>query len=240
MLRVLLAFGPQRPMARVDELADVADVPLSSAYRYVALLRSMGLLAETGDGGYQLTPRVMGLAQAAQLTNGLSAQLRPILEALRASSGESALFLRRAGDHVVCTELAESSHPVRLSFTPGHPMPLHAGAGAKLLLASLSRAEQEAYADRHPGQLNRTTRQKLLRELEPLVRQGWSTSEAEVDDGVWAAAALVTDAGEPVGALSVAGPAFRLTEAMRRNILASVRNAAAGLSGRLAEFGTHT
>ena len=237
MLRVLLAFGPQRPVARVDELADAADVPLSSAYRYVALLRSMGLLAETGDGAYQLTPRVMGLAHAAQLTNGLSAQLRPVLEALRASSGESAMFLRRAGDHVVCTELAESSHPVRLSFTPGHPMPLHAGAGAKLLLASLMRAEQEAYADRHAQELTRSKRQKLLRGLEPLARHGWSTSEAEVDDGVWAAAALVSDAGSAVGALTVAGPAFRLSESIRKNILASVRQAAGELSRTLGELG---
>lgn len=237
MLRVLLAFGPERPTARVDELAGAAQVPLSSAYRYVGLLRSMGLVSETGDGAYQLTPLVMGLAQAARLANGLHTQLRPVLEALRASSGESALFLRRAGDHVVCTDLAESLHPVRLSFTPGHPMPLHAGAGAKLLLASLPREQQQAYIERHQAQMARPLRQKLLRELEPLRRQGWSISEAEVDDGVWAAAALVIDAAAVVGVLTVAGPAFRISKTQRKRVLSGVRQAAADISRKLIDPG---
>lgn len=236
---MLLAFGPQRPRARVDELALAANVPLSSAYRYIGLLRSMGLVAETGDGAYQLTPRVMGLASAARLANGLHTLLRPVLEDLRETTGESALFLRRAGDHVVCTDLVESSHPVRLSFTPGHPMPLHAGAGAKLLLATLPREEQAAYLARHDQQIAGAQRQKLSRELLSLARQGWSISEAEVDDGVWAAAAVVKDVGVLAGVLTVAGPAFRISSAQRDKILGSVRHAAGEISRRLDALGAN-
>ena len=64
--------------------------------------------------------------------------------------------------------------------------------------------------------------------------RGWATSEAEVDDGVWAAAAIVKDGTGLAGALSVAGPAYRLDEAKREAILARVREAASRLSRELA------
>ncbi len=236
VLRMLLQFGPGRATARVDELARGAGVPLSSAYRYVALLRDAGLVTEAGQSVYQLTPRVLALAHAARIANGISAQLPGVLRALREQTGESALYVRRVADMAVCVDLVESAHPVRLSFAPGHPMPLHAGAGAKLLLAYLRPEDQSRYlrALRNlPGLRER--RARLEREI-PLMRsRGWATSEAEVDDGVWAAAAVVNDGTGVSGALSVAGPAYRLDEAKREAILARVRDAAARLSRELGD-----
>jgi DNA-binding IclR family transcriptional regulator len=55
-----------------------------------------------------------------------------------------------------------------------------------------------------------------------------------VDDGVWAAAAIVRDNAGVAGALSVAGPAYRLDGAKREAILAHVREAATLLSRELA------
>lgn len=233
---MLLQFGPELATARVDQLARGAGVPLSSAYRYMTLLRDVGLVAEAGQSVYQLTPRVLALAQAARIANGITAQLPGVLRSLREQTGESALYVRRVADMAVCVDLVESSQPVRLSFTPGHPMPLHAGAGAKLLLAHLRTEEQTRYLRvlrALPGLRER--RARLEREI-PLMRErGWATSEAEVDDGVWAAAAIVSDGAGIAGALSVAGPAYRLDDAKREAILARVREAAARLSRELAE-----
>jgi DNA-binding IclR family transcriptional regulator len=135
----------------------------------------------------------------------------------------------------ICVDLVESSQPVRLSFTPGHPMPLHAGAGAKLLLAHLADDDQARYLRALRTQaVFRDRCARLGREI-PLMRdRGWATSEAEVDDGVWAAAAIVWDAAGVAGALSVAGPAYRLDEPKRAAILAQVRDAAQRLSHELA------
>jgi DNA-binding IclR family transcriptional regulator len=51
---------------------------------------------------------------------------------------------------------------------------------------------------------------------------------------VWAAAAIVTDGAGLAGALSVAGPAYRLDKTKREAILARVREAATQLSRELA------
>jgi DNA-binding IclR family transcriptional regulator len=232
---MLLQFGPELATARVDRLARGADVPLSSAYRYLTLLREAGLVVDAGQGTYQLTPRVLALAHAARIANGITAQLPGMLQGLRERTGESALYVRRFADMAVCVDLVESSQPVRLSFTPGHPMPLHAGAGAKLLLAHLREEDQTRYLRAlraQPGLRDRCTR--LEHEI-PLMRdRGWATSEAEVDDGVWAAAAIVRDNAGVAGALSVAGPAYRLDGAKREAILAHVREAATLLSRELA------
>ncbi|HTO50522.1 MAG TPA: IclR family transcriptional regulator [Burkholderiales bacterium] len=235
VLRMLLQFGPELATARVDRLARGAGVPLSSAYRYLTLLREAGLVAEAGQGVYQLTPRVLALAHAARIANGITAQLPVVLQGLREQTGESALYVRRVADMAVCVDLVESSQPVRLSFTPGHPMPLHAGAGAKLLLAHLKDDDQARYLRALRAQSALRDRcARLEREIPVMRDRGWATSEAEVDDGVWAAAAIVRDTAGVAGVLSVAGPAYRLDDAKREAILARVRDAATRLSRELA------
>jgi DNA-binding IclR family transcriptional regulator len=83
-----------------------------------------------------------------------------------------------------------------------------------------------------PGLRDRCAR--LECEIPTMRDRGWATSEAEVDDGVWAAAAIVNDGAGLSGALSVAGPAYRLDEDKRAAILTRVREAASRLSRELA------
>ena len=47
---MLLQFGPALTSARVDRLARGAGVPLSSAYRYLTLLREAGLVRVQPEG----------------------------------------------------------------------------------------------------------------------------------------------------------------------------------------------
>ena len=238
VLRMLMAFSPERPTARVEELARVVGVPLSTAYRYLALLRDTGLVADHRGGEYHLTAKVFSLAQAARLAGGLHAIVRPVLHALREQTGESVLFLRRVGLSAVCSDMVESGRPMRLSFVPGQPMPLYRGAGAKLLLATMDREDVESYLSGKgvlPASLARR-RGRIADELAALAKRGWAISEGEVDDGVWAAASLVRSGDEILGAVSVAGPAFRLTAEKRRLILARVRAAGADLSQQLEAF----
>ena len=45
------------PVPTILELAKAAGLPLSSAYRHLALLREVGLVEEEGNGVYRVTPR---------------------------------------------------------------------------------------------------------------------------------------------------------------------------------------
>lgn len=233
VLRLLMSFGPDHPTASVEELAARIGVPLSTAYRYVLLLREVGLL-EAGDSGIQVSPRAIDLARAAVAANGIIEIARPVIQRMRDQTGESALLVRRFNDSAVCVDRVESGQPIRLSFEPGQPLPLFGGASAKVMLAFMPDAERDRYIERLPKLLTDKQRRKTLLEELPAIRErGWAVSEAEVDPGVWAAAAAVSNGRNVVAAVSVAAPAYRLARALRPRILDIVQKGAADISARL-------
>src|SRR5579875_3572997 len=102
ILQTLFFFDAQHPDATVDELASAVDVPLPTAYRYVALLREMSILEEGPGGTYHLTTRVLALADALENSNGIARTARPVLRRLCEISGETALLVRLVGHAAVC------------------------------------------------------------------------------------------------------------------------------------------
>jgi len=235
VLGILLSFTPERPVASVETLAQEAGIPMSSAYRYVSLLREMGLLAERGNQ-FCLSARVANLARAARAAQmPIEEVARPILLRLRDETGETALLMARLGDNAVCLDRAESSDPIRLSFDVGSTFPLHRGAGPKALLAGLPPASRAAFLDRAAASdpvLRDGGRDTLLKDIEAVHQRGYATSIAEITPQIWAAAApVISEDGKQVRAvLSIAGPSFRIDTEAQRRLTDATRAAAAELS----------
>lgn len=231
-LRVLFLFGDEKPWLTVEEIAEHVGVSVPSAYRFLSLLRELDLVEENGVGTYALTPRVFALASSAEAAFDIGPALRPVLHDIARATGESALVMRRVGDHATCAEMAETDHTVRLSFAPGQILSLHRGAGPKLLLASMG----QSWADRYLRRIGLTDleRARLLAELTEIDSRGWSVSSAEVDEGVWAGAAPIVVGNRTVAALSVAGPRYRIDpereEVILDQVIARARAASASLT----------
>lgn len=229
VLRLLMSFDESRPSATAEQLAKAADVPLSTAYRYISLLREVGLLEEGPSNSYVVSVRALPLARAALAANPLAEKAMPILRAITETCGETSLLLRRVAQSAVCVARSESPHPVRLSFDVGRAMPLHRGAAAKILLSALNPQELDHYFRSLPAG-DDTARAELEQELATIRTRGWSVSHGEVDQGIWAAAAPVADGKDVVGALTVAGLAQNIDDKRRHEILDSVKTAAQQLS----------
>jgi DNA-binding IclR family transcriptional regulator len=227
---MLLAFTQERPRPNVNELARAAGVPTSTAYRHLSLLREIGLVAEDGRGAYHLTPLVHQLGRAARAAHTLFDITRPIMERVRSLSGETVLIYRRVGDQAVCLELLESADPIRLSSQAGAVIPLHSGAGAKVLLAHMSGKERDDFIKRHVTRQRGVSARAFGRELDEIVRSGLATSSAEISPDVWAVAAPIADSRGISHSLTVAGPAFRLAVADRARVAELTRKAAAEIS----------
>jgi DNA-binding IclR family transcriptional regulator len=239
VLQVLTSFTPDRPVVTVDAIAKGVKVPLSTAYRYIALLREVGLVTDDGHGGYHLSPRMVELARASRAAFSFIEVALPVMEKLRDASGESVILVRRVGDAAICIERAESAQRMRLSFEVGASYPLHRGASPKLLLAYMVDRERNDYIAR-ARKIDADLRRRsgpFNEELTNIVRQGWSESSEEITPGVWAAAAPVVEGTRLAAALSVAGPAFRLTERQRTRIIALTRRAADEISEQLVAIG---
>lgn len=229
VLQILLQFSQSNPRLTLDDLLEAYDISVPSAYRYISLLREMNLIEEREKGVFFLSPEILRLAQAAEASFDYHADLQIILDRLRDETSETALFLRRFNDSAMCVAIAQSDHPIGISFQPGSPMPLHSGASAKVLFAEYSAAKRAQYLDRLRPALDDAERAALEADLDRIRESGYAESLAEVDEGVCATAAAVRLHGTLVGAITIAAPAYRLGEERRAEMSTAVRSAAAEL-----------
>jgi DNA-binding IclR family transcriptional regulator len=235
VLSLIAYFEASRPLASIETLSRAINVPKSTAYRYVSLLREFGFLVEVPGGQYSLGPRAMGMARAAQAAVSYLEVARPAMEQLSHTAGETVFLLRRVGDHAVCLGRCDPVHPVRIFLEIGTAVPLHVGASPKLLLASLSERERESYLTRIVGQ-DRELKTRLAALREDLVQirtKGYAITVDEITPGVWACAAPIVETGQVIAVMSVAGPAFRLDRGRRTQNQAMVKRAAAEVSASL-------
>jgi DNA-binding IclR family transcriptional regulator len=232
ILRALLAFSTDRPRHSAESLSEQIGVPLSSTYRYIGILREADLIDEDGRGSFVLAPRVIGLAQAARAGTDLASIARPFMKRVSQEVGETIILLRRSADRAVCIERAESSSRIRLTFEVGTALPLHRGAGPKMLLAHMPEAECETILDdavrRDPGFAPH--RRLLVRELAVIREQGWSESRAEITPHVYAVSVPVRDSGGVIAAISFVTPAFRTPKASQIRLREHLQHAAADIS----------
>jgi DNA-binding IclR family transcriptional regulator len=239
---VLLLFDDEHPVLSAVEVSERLGMSRSTTYRYLQSLRSKGLLEEdTSRGGFRLGPRIFYLARVARAGLGLPELALPVMQALADEVDEAVLLTRRSGTQVVCIERVESTHPVRLSYERGHILPINGGASAKILLAFAEPGEVEALLGNAP--LQRYTKRtitdprKLRTQLGEIRVAGYAVTDGELDEGVRGVAAPVFNAANRIVAgLSVAGPAFRLTDDVLPRVIAAVRASAAALTQRLTEM----
>lgn len=231
-LQLLLCFDAARPRAAVAELARASGLPLSSAYRHLALLREQGLIEEDGGGLYRVTPRVHALARAADAASPLVVAAQPFLARLAAETGATAVLFRIFGDVAMAVAAMEPRRPAHLSGVSGRSFPLHKGAPCKLLLASLPATLRSAYLDRveRADPAERAHRRAREAELAQIRKRGIAESHGEVDPGMWAVAAPVVQQRRTVASLWLAIPERRVDPARREALREATRAAAAALS----------
>jgi DNA-binding IclR family transcriptional regulator len=229
VIAVLLAFSPRQHTLTARELADLTAIPLPSMYRYIALLRDTGLLVGDDHGAYHLSPRLISMARAAEAAETLIEVADPVMRDLVTECGETVIFVRLISRVPVCVHRVESAHHLRATFEPGQPLPLLRGASGRVLLAGMpERLRREYLAPL--AQTDPAAAARLEESIAKVAARGWATSEEEIDRGVWAASAAVTDGRTTVAALTVPSPLVRAPSAQQERLLGQVRAAAARLS----------
>jgi IclR family transcriptional regulator, pca regulon regulatory protein len=235
VLAVLQAFSPQFHTLTARDLADTTGIPLPSMYRYIALLRDMGLLVGNDHGSYHLSARLISLARAAEAAESIIELADPVMRDLMNECSETVILVRLIARTPVCVHRVESPHHLRATFEPGQTLPLERGASGRILLAGLPSRIRGGLlaplADRDP---------EAAKQLDDLIQEaaerGWAVSEEEIDRGVWAASAAVTDGRSTVAALTVPSPLVRAPAELQDRLLGQVRSAARTLSRDLREM----
>lgn len=212
---ILDAFSLTRPALTLSEIHSLTGYPTSTVQRLVANLVAEEFLDREGDK-FRIGVNLAYWAAAA--TRGIDQLdvIRPVLNALRDSTGETTSVFRLEGNQRVCVAMAETRHSLRRELHVGKILPLHAGSAGRVLLAWNPAVAEAAMA----GTLERLTEHtitdpaQLRAELEQTRRDGYSVTSDERDEGATGLAApIFNPMGELMGALCVSGPSLRVTAA---------------------------
>jgi DNA-binding IclR family transcriptional regulator len=215
------------------ELAAATGLAKSTASRLLVALERNGLVRRDEAGRFRPGEVFVRFAWQGSAEAGLIEVARPCLNRLGKATGETVnLGVGRDG---MVEQIAQVDSVYLIGGTNwlGRPVPLHAAALGKVLLAF-------GAAPLPPGRLERctpatiTSRAALERDLAAVRRRGYAVTDGELEPGLVAVAAPVyRDGGAVVAALSVSGPATRLTSARAARAAAQCRDEAAALSALL-------
>lgn len=230
VLQILLSYSESNPVITVEGISKQFDISVPSAYRYISLLRELYLIEESGRGAYSLTPQVFRLSSVAESSLDIGTIGMPVINRMVEETHETVLILRRIRDSAVCVASSRPNKQATISFRPGHLMPLHRGAGPKLLLAAAPANKQRKYLSQLADRLGEERVEELQKELKLIAKQRFAVSAAEVDEGIYAVSAPIVVEGRTVAAFSIAGLEFRLSDADRARLIDQVREGAVEIS----------
>ena len=217
---IIMAALAEQGALSLAGLVETTGLSRPTAHRLAAALEAHRLVGRDGAGRYRLGLRVLAWAGAVSAEFGLAEAARPVLEALRDETGESAQLFVRDGDSRLCVAASERRSGLRDTVPVGALLPLDRGSGGKVLVAFAANGAAVC-----PG--------VDPAELETIRRRGWAASVAEREDGVCSVSAPVLDSGGRIqAALGVSGPVNRLGRQPGRHLAVPVVAAARELERR--------
>jgi IclR family acetate operon transcriptional repressor len=222
-------------------LARATGIDRSAIGRILQQLSDLGVFEKQGDG-YVAGPRLYGIARLLVSLDTLPSAAQSVLDALVARYDETSYVCMLHGDSAVFLYERQSTKPLRFVVELGRPVPLHAGAAGRAILAGLARDEAAALLGAGPKE--RLTGHTMV-EVDELLAQadadrirGYSLSlEERVEGGAAIGAPFFDRSGQCLGSVVFTAPLARLDEASIPSIGQAVAAAAATLSARLGSVG---
>jgi DNA-binding IclR family transcriptional regulator len=234
ILEVLAGEGAQ---AGAD-VARALGVHRSTALRLLGTLERRGLVErDPRTAKYQLGLRLPQLASLVSGDFDLRNLARPICDRLAEALGETVTLDVLEGDEIVPIEQANGSSSVVSVNWLGRRTPVHCTASGKVILAFAADPVRERFLAKPLERRTRRTvvdRAELEAQLAAARESGFARTHEELETGLDAIAAPVLGGnGQVLAAVDVSGPAHRLREGGRPELIRLTREAAADLSRRL-------
>jgi DNA-binding IclR family transcriptional regulator len=231
-----------RPMA-LQEIASLVRAPKSTTLNIVrTLVRRRVLDLDPVTKTYRLGWALAGLAGSVGPATDLRELAKPHLEELAAAAQETVLLAVQTGNEITFVEKIDSAQPIRYIAQIGTRRPLHCTASGKLHLALMRPARVEQYIAEvgltvyTPSTI--TDPRRLRPQLQQIRKRGYAVACGEFMPDLMGIAVpvFVHDGSEPVAAVVVAGPAFRMRR-RSRHFLPLLRQAAEKIGADAARFG---
>ena len=224
---VLSLFDEHHPTRTLRELVELSGLPKTTVVRLIATLESRRLIAERSDARYGPGAGFLRWVRLSQSLWEINQATRQSMRDLVDELGETVNVYVRQGTNRMSIAQEEGTATVRSVIAVGVPMPLSAGATAKVLLTGAPPAVFADLAAATPG----LDVDALRRQVSAVREHGYAVTHGERELGASAVAAPIRNSEDLViAALSVSGPTSRFTAERVGPYIAAVTKAAEQVS----------
>jgi len=239
-LDLLEEFGGDVRELGVTELSRRLKLHKNNVFRLLATLEHKGYIEQNKETeNYRLGLKSLELGQTYLRQIGLVRQTRPILEELANKCNENAGLGIIRQNSVTYLDVVETEQTVRVASRIGWRLPIYCSAIGKAQIAFKSESEVEKVISLNDMKKftdnTITDRKEFLKHLREIREKGYAVDNEEYEPGVRCVAVPIWDyTRHVVAGISVAGPAFRLTdEVLQKKIIPAVLEAGREISKRL-------
>jgi len=234
-LDVLECFSIKTPELSMTQIAEKIGINKSTVHRLLATLeRKRFVERDPVSGTYRAGIHLLQLAYLAMETNDLRRVSEPFLHKLWELFRETVDLAVFDGNEIVFISVLESPQRVKLAAAVGQRLPVFCTASGKAILAYMPETTVLHLLEHDLQEYTAFTvvaPEQILKDLRQCQQQGFAITEQEYEDGINAIGAPVIGRnGLPIAAVSVAGPAYRLTREKMVQIGPSLRATADEIS----------
>jgi IclR family transcriptional regulator, KDG regulon repressor len=243
LVDILDYFAQGYTAVSLAELSEYLNLPKSTLHRFLVSLESHGILRrDANDKKWRPGYHLIVWGSVANGNTTIREIAKPFMADLVAASSEMAILTIYHAHEVICIDMYETSHPVRLKMKIGAQRAAHAGASSKVLIAYLPEEEVMAIV-KEKGMPKLCTNtiidiNDLRVELARIRQLGYADSLEETDPGAWGVATPIRDwTGQVVAAIGLAGPTLRYSVDNVKQYAALCREYADRISNALSTGG---
>jgi DNA-binding IclR family transcriptional regulator len=238
-LNILECLASAEQPLSAQEVAQQCDIPRPTAYRLLTTLFTRGYVATNPDSGhYQIGAKALILGKSFLDRLDLGAIAKTYMAELSRVSGETVHLAIRDGTEMLYVRKTDSPQSVRMHSAIGTRSALYCTAMGKAVLAFLPTEERNALIDQitlAPRTPNTITDRAMLEcHLHVVRSQGFAIDDIENEEGIRCMGAPIFDhTGRVMGAISVSGPAYRLSNSRLEELSGPVMEACNAISREL-------
>lgn len=215
----------------LTDLASELDLAVPTVHRSMKTLVSLGYAKRNGSRKYTLGASLLLLGDAA--SRGIASWAKPALLSLANECGETVNLAALEGDRVVYIAQSPSKHNMRMFTESGRRVLPHSCGVGKAILSTLKNEESKEIIS-HTGMPKYTptthlTWKSLHSDLMEIREKGYAIDEGEQEVGVRCIAAPLLGV-RPATAISISGPATRVTDSFIKKFVPLLLTTAAHLA----------
>lgn len=226
-----------RPLSAAA-VAKRCEVSRPTAHRLLCTLAERGYVAHVAGSAYRLGTQVLSLSKKVLDSLDLPELAKPHMRKLSDVANETVHLSILDNTEILYIAKVESSQSVRMASTIGARNKLHCTAMGKAILAFLPGADQAKLIEQlkltNCTAAAITDQAALVEELARVRAQKFAIDDEESEDGVRCVGAPIFDhTGRVFAAISISGPAYRLSRSRLNALSSLVIEAAQAISGTL-------